>query len=1381
MANQTVTTVLNYDDAAISGLANGETLTIDGGAVTVNADVRWNQQAAVFGAVTLSATLGGSFLIDGTQVWEVPFSAASGNVPTQAALGSNGVTGGTSGATGELTRVWATGSLTPATAGGAMPSTGFIKLRSKTGTFQNGETISLPGGATVTASGAGKRSWIHVVGRGQTSGTASRLTIPRLGTFNATGDWYDLGTTNGADGQTFQFPVADMCPAIWIETAAGSNVYEVWLNAGDRWTASPGEVATADKRGMFFGMNAATGVITLAARTGNTAGLKPPSGCKVRVPNVILSQADGTTPNYASNILPTTAASRYGFTTSNSGSLTMSGVSCNWHVNPSAPFAIQVTNAGVAGPVAMGNVGTTVAFNNVGVGIVDAAQATSTLSIATVSGSVTLTDVRVARRLNDASGQYTVYMADVQGAATLTRCRMESFQVTHSLLLSAYSCLRTNNVTLTDCVGIAGQLQLNGVVGAVITNYRYASRLIGTTTTNETLPAVLFTNGTVNGQLDGVAAFDGIANVHPYTAVVSVVGGASEIDIRNIGSPASPYDMGTANACGVFLSTAVARNVALRRCYLQNTRTSPWQSTNAGQNLVLDNVWGDAADSQALAALNATARGGRYTPSTTGQSAVYGTHWQDAFTSTTAGQLVIACNEPTASTADQCTATLDAGAMSGWTASGNVRMVAPADVVEWTMPYFMLGVTGFANTAPTITGTNAANHTLQFQYDLNTGAGWNGTWLALTGANLSPLSVNPALGVKLKVRATVNTVDAGNLLTYISIPTVTTSTAQATTYPFPVPQRTATIGGLVAGSRVQVYNVTTSTEILNQVVAGTSWALTYGEGSSFTTGDTVRVRVRKPGQRPYEAQAVAGASGWSLLVEQVADAIYSATTPANYTVDYANLKIRATGARAAFTAQEVVDIIRVAEATASGIQLAGFAEIDGLVELSAGVYTAITVNLSGWQLSWAAGSVTQASVTGGNIVGGIGGDPVEDVVGGPQVTVRVSADATVVTPVTSLLPGDITAIATAVRSELNTELGRIDVATSTRLAGSAYTAAPTASANATAVRSELATELGRLDVATSTRLAGAAYSVAPTAAENATAVRSELATELGRVDVATSTRLAASAYTVAPTAAENATAVRTELTTELGRLDVATSTRLATSAYTAAPTASTNATAVRSELAAELARIDVATSTRLAAAAYSAAPTAAQNATAVRTELSTELGRLDVATSTRLAGSAYSAAPTAADNATAVRTELATELGRLDVATSTRLAGSAYSAAPTAAQNATAVRSELAPELGRLDVATSTRLAGSAYAAAPTAADNATAVRSELAPELGRLDVATSTRLAAAAYTAPPTPADTATAVLSAAQATPIAADIQQVNGYVIDGAGTTADPWGPA
>jgi hypothetical protein len=93
------------------------------------------------------------------------------------------------------------------------------------------------------------------------------------------------------------------------------------------------------------------------------------------------------------------------------------------------------------------------------------------------------------------------------------------------------------------------------------------------------------------------------------------------------------------------------------------------------------------------------------------------------------------------------------------------------------------------------------------------------------------------------------------------------------------------------------------------------------------------------------------------------------------------------------------------------------------------------------------------------------------------------------------------------------------------------TAVPSASANAAAVRTELATELGRIDVATSTRLDTTNYTVPPTANENATAV--------------------SALFPAVPSPSQNATAVRNELATELARIDVATSTRLATEGYTA--------------------------------------------------------------------------------------------------------------------------------------------------------------------------------------------------------------------------------------
>ena len=133
-------------------------------------------------------------------------------------------------------------------------------------------------------------------------------------------------------------------------------------------------------------------------------------------------------------------------------------------------------------------------------------------------------------------------------------------------------------------------------------------------------------------------------------------------------------------------------------------------------------------------------------------------------------------------------------------------------------------------------------------------------------------------------------------------------------------------------------------------------------------------------------------------------------------------------------------------------------------------------------------------------------------------------------------------IASATRSELTTELARIDAAVSSRLAPSGTLATvttltnsptvPTASAIASQVRTELATELARVDVATSSRLATSGYTAPttpPTAAANATAVRTELATELARVDAAVSTRLAGSAYTAPSNSEVTAIKAKTDL------------------------------------------------------------------------------------------------------------------------------------------------------------------------------------------------------------------------------------------------------------
>jgi hypothetical protein len=114
---------------------------------------------------------------------------------------------------------------------------------------------------------------------------------------------------------------------------------------------------------------------------------------------------------------------------------------------------------------------------------------------------------------------------------------------------------------------------------------------------------------------------------------------------------------------------------------------------------------------------------------------------------------------------------------------------------------------------------------------------------------------------------------------------------------------TVSITGIIAGSRLQIYNVTTATEIVNTIVAGTTYAATYTEGVGYTSGNTLRIRLASQSgataYRPYTALVIAGATGWSALASQAVDAVYNSNAIDGSTVtecapDGANVEIDVT-------------------------------------------------------------------------------------------------------------------------------------------------------------------------------------------------------------------------------------------------------------------------------------------------------------------------------------------------------------------------------------------------------------------------------------------------------------------------------------------------------
>lgn len=250
--------------------------------------------------------------------------------------------------------------------------------------------------------------------------------------------------------------------------------------------------------------------------------------------------------------------------------------------------------------------------------------------------------------------------------------------------------------------------------------------------------------------------------------------------------------------------------------------------------------------------------------------------------------------------------------------------------------------------------------------------------------------------------------------------------------------------------------------------------------------------------------------------------------------------------------------------------------------------------------------------------------------------------------------GDLTlsGIAAQVRTNLTTELGRIDASVSSRLATSGYTAP--ANSDITAIKNKTD------NLPASPAAVGSAMTLA--ANQDVRNVTGSVTGSVGSVTSGVAVNTVAdktgysltAAYDAAKTAssgtAPTVTAIRQEMdanSTKLSNLDVSVSSRLATSGYTAPPAAATNATAVRSELATELGRLDMSVSSRLAASGY----TAPDNA--LLTAVDSFVHIIDSNTS-------GAAVVDASEIAGAVRTELASELARVDVPVSSRLATTGY-------------------------------------------------------------------------------------------------------------------------
>jgi len=217
----------------------------------------------------------------------------------------------------------------------------------------------------------------------------------------------------------------------------------------------------------------------------------------------------------------------------------------------------------------------------------------------------------------------------------------------------------------------------------------------------------------------------------------------------------------------------------------------------------------------------------------------------------------------------------------------NVRTVDP--IITQTTEATVEAYTGISISAGTITITS--NHSIEEIYD------YCQEYRVIN--HLAPFFTS-ADGVNFN--STYNIVlNGGNLTGTGNISTTGTFTDTSGTSTVIITHSTGTftvisVSGIVAGSRMRLWNVTDNVELANEIVAGT----TYSTNFAYTAGKTIELDLTNvsgtTAYLAYTSSNTIGATGLSFLADQELDTVYNTnaingSTVTEFSEDYPNIQI----------------------------------------------------------------------------------------------------------------------------------------------------------------------------------------------------------------------------------------------------------------------------------------------------------------------------------------------------------------------------------------------------------------------------------------------------------------------------------------------------------
>lgn len=868
MATITVDTFLDDGVARTAG----EVWTMIGGVLTIRTDTRVHigAPAAMTGSIGATGTnfnVGGGVLIDSTAVRWMPFDTGSGTVP---AIGTIVTQGGIS---GYLLGVWADYTSAPTAPAAAMPVTGYLKFREVTG---GAFAIGALTGIDASATAVDRQGWIEIVQR-----QAVANNVPRLGFFRTRGGWFELDqVTSGSANDVIQVPTngggaGTHVAGIWIETGAGTDVYELYPAVLSTWFTA-NNLGT-DQRNKFV-QTLGSGQVRIGWDGAANAGFVPPAGCKVRIPSNIGRQSTLAL-NDANNQTPsTTIASRPDFTTTSAGNIDFEFFINDWYHLFATAFKVKMINCATFDAHSSSNEASPTELNNYGCGAYIAGQ---TLTLLNNSLGGTLTDCRFVRPDAVSNG----HSVNMTGCTGYTFTRVRTGVITYARSTGSVFISQCRNLILDELTTYQTTVVFSTCFNILATNLNYIDRLRGVTNATAGKYAVQCLISCDNIMIDGVVlSFAG--DLNPYLGVFNA-SNSSNLTFRNMGTKAAPLDVNASFAPGyIFQDSGNNDGVRVQRCFLEAVRLSTFLSINTSKNITIENTVGQAS-SIGIQALNMLVKGirGVLTNFPSGSS-VYGSHFVNAFSSDTQGLLQFLMSEPTAFTDSFVTLTL-AGSNGGFTSStSQVYMPTVGDEIVLEFPYYLLGYTAFSSPSLITPGIDVSKYTFEYAIDINNGEGF-GIYKIANTANLTSETISPSIGFKLRLRITTIIADTGNLINTILFAMDSTAVAQDNLYPLDTAEANLTLTGLEVGTTVALFNDDYTIELDREVIVGTTYTYPY-EWNSTEGNFNVRALVWKNNRIPFITPVTLDQFNQAISLNQSPDLVYNSVYANTHAIDFIN-------------------------------------------------------------------------------------------------------------------------------------------------------------------------------------------------------------------------------------------------------------------------------------------------------------------------------------------------------------------------------------------------------------------------------------------------------------------------------------------------------------